>query len=410
MTTSDFAAGEAAPGGPSMTVVTNHELLGDTHAAFRRIRSVTPVAMHESGVFIITRAKDIEALAKDDRLRATTTEFPQMMDFPEGALFNFFRYGMLTSNGQDHRRRRAPFSRTFAAKLITDLRPTMRSVAHSLIDGWTRGSQINLVDDYASLIPARIISGMLGLATKDIPYFTELVYSVSRLFYLSNTKQEILEIEAAGALLCEYVEKVLADRRRHPQDDFLSAFLSTVDEGNELSSLEITIQIFTMILGGTDTTRVAFAALVGVLLDHPDQWDQVCDDPSLAPKAVQESLRYEPSVAAFARVTLEDVDLEGHILPAGRMVLLSTMSAMRDAAAYQDPDVFNIHRADLPRLHPIFGAGAHRCIGEALARAELEEGLLALTERLPHMQLVAERAKLVGFDGIRRCGQLIVQT
>jgi hypothetical protein len=410
MTTSDFAAGEAAPGGPSMTVVTNHELLGDTHAAFRRIRSVTPVAMHESGVFIITRAKDIEALAKDDRLRATTTEFPQMMDFPEGALFNFFRYGMLTSNGQDHRRRRAPFSRTFAAKLITDLRPTMRSVAHSLIDGWTRGSQINLVDDYASPIPARIISGMLGLATKDIPYFTELVYSVSRLFYLSNTKQEILEIEAAGALLCEYVEKVLADRRRHPQDDFLSAFLSTVDEGNELSSLEITIQIFTMILGGTDTTRVAFAALVGVLLDHPDQWDQVCDDPSLAPKAVQESLRYEPSVAAFARVTLEDVDLEGHILPAGRMVLLSTMSAMRDAAAYQDPDVFNIHRADLPRLHPIFGAGAHRCIGEALARAELEEGLLALTERLPHMQLVAERAKLVGFDGIRRCGQLIVQT
>ena len=110
MTTSDFAAGEAAPGGPSMTVVTNHELFGDTHAAFRRIRSVTPVAMHESGVFIITRAKDIEALAKDDRLRATTTEFPQMMDFPEGALFNFFRYGMLTSNGQDHRRRRAPFS------------------------------------------------------------------------------------------------------------------------------------------------------------------------------------------------------------------------------------------------------------------------------------------------------------
>src|SRR5580704_16518281 len=410
MTTSDFAAGEAAPGGPSMTVVTNHELLGDTHAAFRRIRSVTPVAMHESGVFIITRAKDIEALAKDDRLRATTTEFPQMMGFPDGALFNFFRYGMLTSNDQDHRRRRAPFSRTFAAKLITELRPTMRSVAHSLIDGWTHGSQINLVDDYASPIPARIISGMLGLATKDIPYFTELVYSVSRLFYLSNTKQEILEIEAAGALLCEYVEKVLADRRRHPQDDFLSAFLSTVDEGNELSSLEITIQIFTMILGGTDTTRVAFAALVGVLLDHPDQWDQVCDDPSLAPKAVQESLRYEPSVAGFARVTLEDVDLGGHILPAGRMVLLSTMSAMRDAEAYQDTDVFNIHRADLPRLHPIFGAGAHRCIGEALARAELEEGLLALTERLPHMQLVAERAKLVGFDGIRRCGQLIVQT
>ncbi|MEJ0095195.1 MAG: cytochrome P450 [Methylocella sp.] len=409
MSTSDFTAGGAASGAPSMTVVTNHELLGDTHAAFRRIRLVTPVAMHESGVFIITRAKDVEALAKDDRLRATTTEFPQMMDFPDGVLFNLFRYGMLTSNDQDHRRRRAPFSRTFAAKLIADLRPTMRSVAHSVIDGWTRGSQINFVDDYASLIPARIISGMLGLSTKDIPYFTELVYSVSRLFFMSNTKQEILEIEAAAARLCEYVETVLADRRRHPQDDFLSTFLSTADEGNELSSIEITMQIFSMIVGGTDTTRVAFAVLIGLLLDHPDQWDQICEDPSLAPKAVQESLRYEPSVAAFARLTSEDVDLEGHIIPAGRLVLLSTMSAMRDAAAYQEPDVFNIHRTDLPRLHPIFGAGGHRCIGEALARAELEEGLLALTERHPHMRLVGERANLVGFDGIRRCGRLVVE-
>ncbi len=409
MTTADFAAGSAASGAPSMTVVTNQELLDDTHAAFRRLRSVTPVAIHESGVFIILRAKDTDALVKDDRLRATTTEFPQIMDFPDGVLFDFFRYGMLTSNDQDHRRRRAPFSRAFAAKLIADLRPTMRSVANSLIDGWERGSQINLVENYASPIPARIISGMLGLADKDIPYFTELVYSLSRVFFLSNTRQEILEIEEAGAGLCEYVEKILSDRRRNPQEDFLSTFLASADEANEMSPIEITMQIFSMILGGTDTTRVAFAALIGLLLDHPDQWDQICRDPGLAPKAVQESLRYEPSVAAFGRVTTEDVDFEGHILPAGRIVLLSTISAMRDAAAYQDPDAFDIHRTDLPRLHPVFGAGAHRCIGEALARAELEEGLLALTERLPHMRLVGERAKLTGFNGIRRCGPLIVQ-
>jgi len=95
-------------------------------------------------------------------------------------------------------------------------------------------------------------------------------------------------------------------------------------------------------------------------------------------------------------------------VPAGSMILLSTLSALRDEAAFQDPDTFDIRRADLPRLHPIFGGGAHRCIGEALARIELEEGLGALMRRAPGLRLTGAMPVLHGHSGIRRIGPLQV--
>ncbi len=105
----------------------------------------------------------------------------------------------------------------------------------------------------------------------------------------------------------------------------------------------------------------------------------MCRDFALVPGAVAESLRYEPAVASFMRVTLEDIDLDGCVVPRDRMVSLSTLAAMRDPAVYSDPDTFDIRRADQSRRHLVFGRGAHRCLGEVLAMVELEEGLAALT-------------------------------
>ncbi len=101
------------------------------------------------------------------------------------------------------------------------------------------------------------------------------------------------------------------------------------------------------------------------------------------PGAVAEALRFEPAVGSFPRFALADIPLEGAVLPAGALLSISTLSAMRDPALYADPDVFDIRRSDHPRWHPVFGGGAHRCLGEALARIELEEGLRALSAGSP---------------------------
>src|SRR6202047_1641671 len=123
-----------------------------------------------------------------------------MHSVTDGALFDAFRYGMLTANGDAHRRRRSPFSRTFAARMITELRPHIRRSAEALIDGWYADGQVDFLDQFAARVPARIISDLLGLPREDIPSFTKLVYQVSRFISFSFTPDEIPDIEAAARL------------------------------------------------------------------------------------------------------------------------------------------------------------------------------------------------------------------
>jgi cytochrome P450 family 103 len=140
---------------------------------------------------------------------------------------------------------------------------------------------------------------------------------------------------------------------------------------------------------------------LALLLEHREQWDAVCRDPSLIPGAVAEAMRFEPSSASFARVAVDEIELGDTVLPAHSLLMCSTMSAQRDESIYARPDAFDIRRTDQPRLHPIFGAGAHRCIGEALARAELEESLAALASRLPQLKL--DRSPVIrGHVAVRR--------
>jgi len=201
--------------------------------------------------------------------------------------------------------------------------------------------------------------------------------------------------------LRDYVDKVLEERRRRPREDFLSAFLAAATEAGELSPEEMLYQILPLIIGSADTTRVALTMQLALLLQHREQWAAVCDDPLLVPAAVTEVMRFEPSAAGTVRLARENIDIGESVIPAGQLVVLSIMSAMRDEAAYRHPDMFDIRRADQPRLHPIFGFGAHRCIGEALARAELEESLMAIATRIPQLHLNAA-PKIKGHYGVRR--------
>jgi cytochrome P450 family 103 len=391
---------------PGVTVA---ELEAAPHEVLKRYRAQTPLALRDNGVYIVFRSKDVERLILDSRLRAVETDSARWLGITEGALLDIFEYSMLTANGAVHRRRRAPFTRTFASRMIADLRPHIRKTAEDLIDSWPEGGEVDFVEQFAALLPARLISEILGLPKQDIPRFTALVYSVTRAFSMNFTRDDLPGMEADARELQAFVEVLIDSRRKTPLDDLLSSFLADADQRGELSPIEIVMQIVILIIGGTDTTRVAMAVQLALLLEHPAQWEAVCADAALVPAAVTEAMRYEPSVASAPRVTLEDIALDEYVLPAGKVVTLSTMSAMRDDAAYQDPDRFDIHRTDHPRLHPIFGGGAHRCIGEALAKAELEEGLSVLATRLPQLRLADGMPKLRGHSGIRRIGTMRVQ-
>jgi cytochrome P450 family 103 len=377
------------------------ELDADPHGTFRRYRKDHAVVRHESGAYFVLRLADIEQCSKDRRLIGSETAVAEINGFEQGVMFDFFRYGMLTANGEVHRRRRAPFTKLFAARAIAEMRPRIRQVVEDIIDGWYDAGEVDFIEGFAGPLPARLIADLFALPKEDIPTFTRAAYEVIKVFTYGMPPDEIARVEQAGQHLRDYVARMLDDRRRNPGNDFLSAFLAAADEAGEMSPEEIVFQVLQLILGATDTTRVSTVMQVALLLQHRDQWEAVCREPALIPGAVAEALRFEPSTSGTARIATEDVELHGTIIPAGSLMALSALSAMRDERAFERPDTFDIGRSDQVRLHPVFGHGVHRCIGEALARAELEESLAALTARIPQLQLDVAPT-ISGHTGVRR--------
>ncbi len=384
----------------SAPIVSLEDLAADPHGVFRFYRSRVPVIRRSDDTLVVLRAGDVRRLATDHRVRQTETDYVRARGVADGPLLRLFAEGMLTANGDVHRDRRAPFTRTFSLRLIADLRPMIRAVAHGIIDGWHAAGEIDLLDAFASPLPARVIAAVLGLPAEDVPTFTVLVYSVARILSAQPIADVLPALQDDTRQLLAYAEEALERRRRQPADDFLTAFLAAFEDNGRLSPSEAVVQIAILIIGGSDTTRAALASLVSLLLRH-GVYGELCRDPALVPAAVAESLRFEPSVGSMPRVPCESIDLAGGRLPAGRLISLSTMSALRDETVFARPDTFDIHRTDQQKLHMVFGGGAHRCLGEGLAKAELEEALLALTSRLPGLALVADGPLMQGAFGIR---------
>ena len=381
----------------------------DPHGVFRRYRHLTPLLKRENAGYLAIRAADIEPLAFDSRTRQIETEQLAVRRIHSGPLVELWSNSMLFSNGGEHRRRRAPMSRAFAFTLIEEMRPRIRAAALHIIEQHLQAGELDLLGDFASLIPASIIANILGIPEADVPHFTELVYSVSRSLSPSYAQAEIESMQSSARQLMEYVDELLSARGAALNNEFLASYLKTATDAGNLSAAEILSQIITIIIAGSDTTRGAIAVQVALLLQHREQWDAVCADPALIPGAVSESLRYEPVVGSFPRFTLEDIEIGGYLVPRNNILSLSTLSAMRDPSQYADPDRFNIRRTDHPRRHLIFGLGVHRCLGEILARAELEESLTALVSRLPQLELKGKPPSLQGHGGIRRIDGMRVQ-
>ena len=389
------------PGGEP-PVLSIAQLDQDPHGLFRHYRPLTPLIRRAQAGYIAIRAAHIEPLAFDARTRQVETEQLAIRGITAGPLVELFGSSMLFSNGSEHRRRRAPMSRAFAFKLIEELRPQIRAAAEQILERHLPARELNFLDDFAALIPAHIIGRILGIPAADVECFTRLVYSVSRALSFSYAREEIGGMEESARQLTEYVRGLLGARGTALSNDFLTSYANLAREAGNLSGAEILSQVVSVIIAGSDTTRGAIAVQAALLLQHREQWDALCADPALIPGAVAESLRYEPVVGSIPRFTLEDIEIAGFVVPRNSILSLSTLSAMRDPALYADPDRFDIRRTDHPRRHLIFGLGVHRCLGEVLARAELEESLAALVNRLPQLELAGKPPTLQGHGGIRR--------
>ncbi|NWG53204.1 MAG: cytochrome P450 [Hydrogenophilaceae bacterium] len=356
---------------------------------FRRARAETPFVRDPNGMLVALRARMIETLVSD-KTRQSETESTLAQGITEGPIFEFVADLVVCANGETHRRRRQPIARPFAFKLIEAMRPKAGAIAAELVQERLHAGPIDFVSEVAEQIPARIIADVLGIPRSDVSVFMQwLADAGEALGLIAEGRRPALE--ASLNAFNAYVDGLLLERRKRPRSDFLSDYVEATAASGELSEREIRAQIVGLILAGSDTTRNSICMILNALLHHPEQWRAFKADPDgLKRQVVEEGLRYEPVVTAIGRVVISDLELEGYLIPAGTPVILPIASMLRDPEVYADPETFNIYRTDHPRWSFAFGAGAHRCVGEALARVEMEETLTTIARLAPHTALVGE--------------------
>lgn len=408
----ELATKDAAPNMPPF--VPSSELERAPHAVFRYWRAKTPVIQREDGACLVLRAADVESLLTDLRTRQIDGAlYTRIRGVPAGPLQDLMVESLLMSEGEAHRRRRTPMSRVLAFRAVEAMRETVRSAAESLIDGVEAqgaiAGQVDLMAAFCAPLPPLVMGRLLGAPAGEAQAFAHWVYQVSPAFAPALPGEDMAAMVDGAARLTAYVEQCLtrAMRGQAPGSELLDNMLAAIAM-DALTLAEAAAQLVTLIIGASDTTRAAMALQVSILAQAGGTWRRLGEDADLARAAITEALRLEPSVGSVPRFSMEEIVLDGGVIPAGRLVSLSTLSAMRDPARFANPDTFVVDRTDHPRWHLVFGGGAHRCIGEALARLELEEGLIALSRRLPDLRLVGPRPRIEGYAGIRRIDGLQV--
>lgn len=391
-----------SPGLSEPPLVDTARLMEDPHKRLAELRSEFPVVRIKDHHYAALRAPDVQTLLTDPRTQQIEGNiYVSVQQIPDGTVARLLSDTFLLSNDTDHRTKRGLFAKAFARAPILEKEPAIRAVARDIVADLPRNESFDFIATMASRVPAEMIAQILGLPREDAAYFAPLVYRLTRALNPIYPIAEHENIEAAGCELYSYIEQQLTRRVASPREDFLSALVAEWLDSHPVPFETLVNQVLTIVLGGSDTTRAAFAMTIALLLERPEAWNAVKADPSLIGGAVAEALRYEPSVAGIPRFTVADIEIDGFFLPKGVRLDLNTMSAMRDPALYEAPDRFDIRRTDHPRLHAVFGLGPHRCIGEVLARLEMEASLAALIEGAPDIELETA-PQMLGFGGLRQ--------
>lgn len=363
---------------------------------FRQWRENTPLVKVPIGfghMVLALRARTVEQVVGHET-RQLETESKILQGVFDGPIYDFIAQVMLFANGEAHQRRRQPVARTFAFKLMEAMRPKAAAISEEIIREHLGNGPFDYVAEFAAQIPARIIADILGIPRSDLPVFMQWISDTAEAIGFIDVARRP-QIEKSLTEFNAYVDKLLADRRANPRGDFLSDYVAATAASGDMSEGEIRAQVVGLILAGSDTTRNAMCMTLFQLLQHPDQWQALIANPDgLKKKASEEGLRYEPVVSGIPRVAIEDMEVEGYLIPGGAMMAVSLLSVLRDPDVYANPESFDIHRTDQQRWHLAFGAGAHRCAGEALARVELEEVLAAIARVAPNTRIVGAAPRL----------------
>ncbi|GAC1317612.1 MAG: cytochrome P450 [Thermoleophilaceae bacterium] len=324
-------------------------------------------------------------------LRSRHFDFPGMkvaevFGVTDGPLYEEISRNILHLGGDDHRRLRNLVNPALTPRAVERYRPQMRRFLGQLFDAFAPAGRCEFVGALAKGYPSLVIATVMGAPLEDAGRLHHWSNVIQRQF-ASNLFEERELIEQAVVEFYAYARELIERRREEPGDDLISTLLAAEEAGDRLSATELVNLVLNVLIGGVDTTQSQLAHAIRLFAEHPDQWELLRAEPDLAGSAVEEALRFEPITPFTARIASAEVEYRGVTFPPGTVVLVSTYSANRDPAAHADPDRFDISREGAGAKPLTFGAGIHYCLGANLARAELQEALVYLSQRMPGLEL-----------------------
>lgn len=337
---------------------------------------------------ILLHHEDCTQVLRDPRFHQAARTLDALQGVTDERWLARRRTSILTAEGAEHTRLRKLVARAFTPRAADRFRPLMRRVVTELATPLVSRGGGDLVAEVTDPYPIPIICALLGAPTSDLALFSRWAEDILKIFSF-NLREDLPVIMAAQDEMDAYVEDLIVTRRLHPGEDLLTDLIVAEEEGDRLSHAELGMMAQAILVAGTGTTRNQLAIGLWLLCAHPEQWEQLRRDPTLAPQAAEEILRHHGAVRGTLRQATIDVALHGVIIPAGTLVAPSLAAANRDTTVFDAPDTFDITRVH-PKAQMTFGAGIHYCLGASLARAELAEALQVLSAMLDDLKLDGE--------------------
>jgi cytochrome P450 len=373
--------------------------LRDPFPLYRRLREEDPV--HWSPrlkSWVLTRYDDIKAVLLDkevssDRLRPYFATLPGAEAARIASIVRYLTHWMVFRDPPEHSRLRRLTSKVFHLQSMNAMRPTAEELVQWLFDRIGRRSRIDFVADFAGPLPALVIMAMLGVPKEELAKVKRMSDDIALFIGSSRMSPEKYEIaERATKEMAAFFVELIQDRKKQAKEDLLSQLVHLEDGGDRLSEDELVATCILLLFAGHETTTNHIANGMLSLLRFPAELAELRADDALAPRAIEELLRYDGPSGAQVRIVMVEQELRGRVLKPGDRVFLMLNAANRDPEAYDEPDRLVLGRGGV--AHLTFGFGMHICLGFPLARMEGQVALPAAARHWEKIALAVPEARL----------------
>lgn len=365
----------------------------DPHPRYHGLRADAPVLfVPEWDEFILFRHADCEAVLRDHRFSSNPQHRRLQLPVDEQdvrtRLSGTDANVLLFIDPPDHTRIRRLVSKAFTARRVEEMRPHIQEIVDGILDDAQDRRELDAVMDLGYQLPVTVICEMLGVPKEDRHLFHEWSAGATRLLdgaIPADVRARALD----GAMhIVNYLNGIIAQRRRSPGDDLLSALITAEEEGETLTEEELRSMSLLLFVAGHETTMNLIGNGTHALLRHPDELERLRNDPGLIRAGIEELLRFDGPVHLTGRTATADLEVAGVPIERGQAVITLLAAANRDPSFFEDPDRLDVSRE--PNPHLTFSQGIHYCLGASLARVEAQVAIGSLVQRFPNLELMTD--------------------